>query len=90
MRDNERTFAIPNAKAGRDIVLPYTEEIAAALRMAREAVVKPHHEVKIADLFPGCAQISAREGLPVRGQGLRHTYSTVAVDLEVDDLIRHS
>jgi len=88
VRDNERTFTIPNAKAGRDIVLPYTEEIAAALRMAREAVA--HHEVKIADLvFPGCAQISAREGLPVRGQGLRHTYSTVAVDLEVDDLIRH-
>ena len=25
----------------------------------------------------------------MRGQGLRHTYSTVAVDLEVDDLIRH-
>jgi integrase len=58
--------------------------------MAREATYKGHHEVKATDLvFPGCTQISAREALPVRGQGLRHTYSTVAVDLEVDDLIRH-
>src|SRR5260370_8866134 len=35
--DNEQSFTIPNAKAGPDIVLPYSEEIAAALRTARAA-----------------------------------------------------
>jgi hypothetical protein len=52
--------------------------------------VKPHHEVKETDLvFPGCRQISQRAKLPIRGQALRHSYSTVAVDLKIDDLIRH-
>ena len=39
--------------------------------------------------FPGCRQISQRAELPIRGQALRHSYSTVAVDLKIDDLIRH-
>jgi len=30
-----------------------------------------------------------RAALPIRGQALRHSYSTVAVDLKIDDLIRH-
>ena len=64
VRDNEQSFTIPIAKAGKDIVLPASPEIMAVLRMAREATYKGHHEVKIADLvFPGCAQISAREAL---------------------------
>jgi hypothetical protein len=58
--------------------------------MAREATYKGHHEVKIADLvFPGCAQISAREALPAPGNQLRHTYRTICADLEIDDLISH-
>jgi hypothetical protein len=40
-------------------------------------------------VFPGCRQISQRAELPIRGQALRHSYSTVAVDLKIDDLIRH-
>jgi hypothetical protein len=52
--------------------------------------VNPHHEVKETDLvFPGCRQISQRAALLVGGQALRHSYSTVAVDLKIDDLIRH-
>jgi hypothetical protein len=52
--------------------------------------VNPHHEVKEADLvFPGSRQISQRAALPIRGQALRHSYSTVAVELKIDDLIRH-
>ena len=40
-------------------------------------------------MFPGCRQISQRAALPIRGQALRHSYSTVAADLKIDDLIRH-
>jgi hypothetical protein len=67
-----------------------TPEIAFAISLAVNAEVKPHHEVKETDLvFPGCRQISQRAELPIRGQALRHSYSTVAVDLKIDDLIRH-
>ena len=55
MRDNERSFTIPTAKAGKDIVLPASPEIMAVLRMAREATYKGHHEVKIADLVSPAA-----------------------------------
>jgi integrase len=90
VRDNEQSFTIPTAKAGKDIVLPASPEIMAVLRTAREATYKGHHEVKVADLvFPGCAQISAREALPARGNQLRHTYRTICADLEIDDLISH-
>jgi integrase len=85
-----RMFVIRNAKAGKDIHLPVTPEIAFAISLAVNAEVKPHHEVKETDLvFPGCRQISQRAALPIRGQALRHSYSTVAVDLKIDDLIRH-
>jgi hypothetical protein len=85
-----RMFVIRNAKAGKDIYLPITPEITFAISLAVNAEVKPHHEVKETDLvFPGCRQISQRAGLPMRGQALRHSYSTVAVDLKIDDLIRH-
>ena len=85
-----RMFVIRNAKAGKDIHLPITPEIAFAISLAVNAEAKPHHEVKETDLvFPGCRQISQRAELPIRGQALRHSYSTVAVDLKIDDLIRH-
>jgi len=85
-----RMFVIRNAKAGKDIHLPITPEIAFAISLAVNAEVKPHHEVTETELvFPGCRQISQRAGLPIRGQALRHSYSTVAVDLKIDELIRH-
>jgi hypothetical protein len=41
-------------------------------------------------VFPGLSYIDYRDAsLPVKGQALRHSYSTVAADLEVDELIRH-
>lgn len=85
VHDNEQSFTIPNAKAGHDINLPFSEEIAGALRMARDAA-KPGADL----VFPGLGYIDYRDaGLPVKGHALRHTYSTVAADLEVDELIRH-
>jgi integrase len=90
VRDNEQSFTIANGKPGKDITLPASPEIMAALRMAREAAYEGHPEVRSADLvFPGCAQISAREALPARGKQLRSTYRTVCGDLEIDDLISH-
>jgi hypothetical protein len=62
-------FVIRNAKAGKDIHLPITPEIAFAISLAVNAEVNPHHEVKETDLvFPGCRQISQRAALPIRGQ----------------------
>jgi integrase len=85
-----RMFVIRNAKAAKDIHLPITPEIAFAISLAVNHEVKPHHEVKERDLvFPGCRQISQRAELPIRGQALRHSYLTVAVDLKINDLIRH-
>jgi len=85
VHDNEQSFTIPNAKAGRDIVLPYSEEIAGALRMARDAAKEGTDLV-----FPGLSYIDYRDaGLPVKGQALRHTYRTICADLEIDELISH-
>ncbi|WP_459593615.1 integrase arm-type DNA-binding domain-containing protein [Bradyrhizobium diazoefficiens] len=88
--DNERTLVIAKAKAGKDIVIPVSDEIVAALKMAREAAEAWGYSVTPdALMFPGCAQAGHRDDLPARGNMLRHTYSTVAADLGIDELIRH-
>jgi integrase len=85
VHDNEQSFTIPNAKAGADIVLPFSEEIASALRMARDMATEGAELV-----FPGLSYIDYRDaGLPVKGQALRHTYRTICADLEIDELITH-
>ena len=64
MHDNEQSFTIPNAKAGADIVLPYSEEIASVLRMARDMAREGAELV-----FPGLSYIDYRDaGLPVKGK----------------------
>jgi hypothetical protein len=55
--------------------------IAQVLRMARGA------DDVLA--FPGCPHNSARDKLPVHGNGLRHT-RTVAADLGIDELMAHA
>jgi integrase len=88
--DNERTLVIAKAKAGKDIVIPVSDEIVAALKMAREDAKQLGYSVAPdALIFPGCAQAGHRDDLPARGNMLRHTYSTVAADLGIDELIRH-
>ena len=90
VKHNERNLVIGKAKAGQDIVIPITEEIAAALQMARDDAEQLGLAITPDSLvFPGCSQISAREALPARGNMLRHTYRTMAADLEVDDLLIH-
>ena len=85
VHDNEQSFTIPNAKAGADIVLPASEEITAALRMARDAAVGGAVLV-----FPGLSNIDHRgSGLPAKGNALRHTYRTICADLEIDGLLTH-
>ncbi|MCG2629735.1 hypothetical protein L6654_24225 [Bradyrhizobium sp. WYCCWR 13023] len=88
--DNERTLVIAKAKAGNDIIIPVTDEISAALKMARAAAEALGYDIRPdALIFPGCTQAAWRDNLPARGNMLRHTYSTVAADLGVGDLIRH-
>jgi integrase len=88
--DNERTLTIGKAKAGKDIVVPISEEISAVLRMAHaDAEALGLDVVPDALIFPGCLQQAHRDNLPARGNMLRHTYRTVAADLGVDDLISH-
>jgi integrase len=88
--ENERTLTIGRAKAGKDIVIPISEEIAAVLSMASADAVALGLDVSPdALIFPGCSQQSHRDDLPARGNMLRHTYRTVAADLGVDELISH-
>jgi integrase len=85
VKHNERNLVIGKAKAGEDIVIPMSDEIEAALRMARDAAGDEQGEF----VFPGCAQRGHRDKLPARGNMLRHTYRTVAADLGIDDLLIH-
>jgi integrase len=105
-----RRMIIRNAKAGNDISLPITGEIAFALAMAINAppqtvtmkglrgmkrgevrVIerkKPHHEVTAPDLvFPGVRQAGHRSGIPVSGNALRHTFRSIAVSLEISEML---
>jgi integrase len=107
-----RMFTIPNAKAGKDITLPMTREIAAAIAMAVDAPPQkilmkglrgmkrgerklvdrkqPHHEIIDKDLvFPGCRQMPSRSGLPIAGQGLRHTFKTLHAELGISETLSH-
>jgi integrase len=105
-----RRMIIRNAKAGNDISLPITGEIAFALAMAINAppqtitmkglrgmksgevrVIerkKPHHEIAAPDLvFAGVRQAGHRSGLPVSGNALRHTFRSIAVSLEISEML---
>ena len=105
-----RRMIIRNAKAGNDISLPVTGEIAFALAMAINAppqtitmkglrgmksgevrVIerkKLHHEIAAPDLvFPGVRQAGHRSGLPVSGNALRHTFRSIAVSLEISEML---
>ena len=76
-----RTFTLrglPGHKVRKDISLPMTSAIVAALKLAR-----PVHEGVI---FPGARKWSDR--LPYKGHDLRHTYLSVAADLGIDELQR--
>lgn len=89
-KDSERNMVIGKAKGGKDIVIPISEEISAALHMARADAEQLGYEVSPdALIFPGCAQVGHRDPLPARGNMLRHTYRTIAADLGVDELISH-
>jgi integrase len=56
-----RMFVIRNAKAGKDIHLPITPEIAFGISLAVNAEVKPHHEVKETD----CRSVAKPCGIPI-------------------------
>jgi integrase len=51
---------------------------------------RPHHEVIDKDLvFPGCRQISSHSDLPIAGNGLRHTFKTMHVELGIPEMLSH-
>jgi integrase len=105
-----RRMTIRNAKAGNDISIPITREIAFALALALNAPpqlikmkglrgMKPdlvrlverkklHHEVAASDLvFPGVRQAGHRARIPVSGNALRHTFRSIAVSLEISEML---
>ena len=100
-----KVLTLRNAKAGRDITLPITDQIIYALDLAANG---PRYfmvqrglkgmrkgesrwvELPRPDLaFPGCRQIGHRSGLPVSGNALRHTYRSVAVSLGIPEMLAH-
>jgi hypothetical protein len=49
---------------------------------------KLHHEIAAPDLvFPGVRQAGHRSGLPVSGNALRHTFRSIAVSLEISEML---
>ena len=71
---------ISGAKAGADIAIPMSSQIAAVLKGARA--------VAAGDLvFGDCDRNGHRDRLPAKGMVLRHTYKTVAVDLGIEEMI---
>ena len=100
-----KVLTLRNAKAGRDITLPITDQIIYALDLAangpRYFIVQRglkgmrKGETRWVELprpdlaFPGCRQIGHRSGLPVSGNALRHTYRSVAVSLGIPEMLAH-
>jgi integrase len=86
----KRSLVIRNAKAGNDISIPISSAIARALKLARDAARERERpsDRESPFVFFGCTK-AERDALRVKGNGLRHTYRTVAADCEVDDLISH-
>ena len=68
----------PGRKIRKDISIPMTSAIASALKLAR-----PMHEGAI---FPGARKWS--DPLPYKGHDLRHSFMSVAADLDIDELQR--
>ena len=83
-----RLITIREAKAGADISSPLSWPMARALRMARDAIKQAGNEGTRL-VFPSVASRRSADGLPVWGQGLRHSYATIAAELETDEVIRH-
>jgi integrase len=49
---------------------------------------KLHHEIAAPDLvFPGVRQAGHRAGIPVSGNALRHTFRSIAVSLEISEML---
>ena len=101
---------IRNAKAGNDISLPITGEIALALAMAINAPPQtitmkglrgmksrrgPRDRTQEASsrgrrcrsCLPGRSSAGHRSGLPVSGNALRHTFRSIAVSLEISEML---
>lgn len=102
VRPRSRSIVISGSKSGADIAVPMSVEIARTLRMARNAEkIEPQGrppmrliegqgtDAKGAFIFSGCAQAGHRDGLPMRGNALRHTYRTIAADLGIDEMVAH-
>ncbi len=71
------TLTIGDAKAGNDIAVPISKEIAAEFKRARKA----QPDAKPEDLvFPGARHNPTRDGLQAFGHALRRTYKTIATD----------
>jgi integrase len=82
-----RLITIRAAKAGHDIATPMSWPIAKALRMARDAIKEAGNDGAL--VFPSVAVRRGADDLPIWGMGLRHSYATVAGELETDEVIRH-
>jgi integrase len=86
----KRSFVIRNAKAENNILIPISSAIARALKLARDAARERERpsDRESPFVFFGCSK-AERDALSIKGNGLRHTFRTVAADLETDDLISH-
>jgi integrase len=80
VKPRQRLIVISGAKAGADIAIPMSSQIAAVLRGARAVAAGEL-------VFGDCDRNGHRDRLPARGMVLRHTFKTVATDIGVDQMI---
>jgi integrase len=80
VKPRQRLIVISGAKAGADIAIPMSSQIAAVLRGARAVAAGEL-------VFGDCDRNGHRDRLPARGMVLRHTFKTVATDIGVDEMI---
>jgi len=75
-----RVVVFRATKADKDVTVPMTRQMAAALRI----VPKPRDKDGL--VFPSCRKSSRKDKL-LKGHALRHTYRTVAAELGIDELL---
>ena len=73
-----RSFTLRHTKSSADIVVPTTAAIEYALRLAR-------HGPRTGRVWPGA--VKWKDSLPYQGHALRHTYITLAADINVNEVL---
>jgi integrase len=86
VKAKSRTLTIKKSKSGMDVTIPLSVPIVRVLRMARSVSTDTDHYIFPARGPKGHMVRFDADGLPVYANGLRHTYTSLAAAVGVDQL----